>query len=150
MENISKESLIDTNILIYANNKDSPYHEPSKGLVENALNGDIEAALSTQNLVEFYAIITDKKRLEHPLSPKRAKELVEFYCENKFLKVISPLPETITTLADLIEKHEPIGQAIFDFLLVATMKDHAISQIYTSNDRHFRIFDFLKIINPLS
>jgi len=140
--------LIDTNILVYANNEDSEYHKVSKDLIEKAVNGDIEVALSIQNLFEFYAIITDKRRIEHPLSPKYAKELIEFYKVNEFIKVIYPLPNTITTVTKLIERYKPKGQSIFDYLLVATMNDYSIPQIYTSNTKHFEVFDFIKTINP--
>ncbi len=51
----------------------------SKKLIEDALNGNIEAVLSIQNLIELYAIITDKKRVEHPLSCDKAKRIVELY-----------------------------------------------------------------------
>ena len=150
MESILTISLIDTNILVYANNEDSPYHKISKDLVEKALSGDIEVVLSIQNLIEFYAIITDKKRVEHPVSPKRAKELLEFYQVNEFTTIIHPLHQTVTTVAELIERYRPKGQSIFDYLLVATMRDHAISQIYTSNTKHFKTFDFLKVVNPFT
>jgi len=150
MESILIISLIDTNILVHANNEDSLYHKTSKDLIENALNGDIEVALSIQNLVEFYAVITDKRRVEHPISPKRAKELLEFYHVNEFIKIIHPLHKTINTLANLIEKYKPKGQSIFDYLLIATMNDHGISQIFTRNTKDFKIFDFLKVVNPFT
>ncbi|MEW6002947.1 MAG: PIN domain-containing protein [Nitrospirota bacterium] len=80
-------SLIDTNILVYANNVDSPFHSKCKGLVEEAVNGSIQAAISIQNLIELYAVITDKRRVEHPLPPIKAKELIEFYKHNENIQV---------------------------------------------------------------
>ncbi len=76
--------------------------------------------------------------------------ILEFYRANESTKIIHPLPQTITTVAGLIETYKPKGQSIFDYLLVATMKDHAISQIYTSNTKHFKAFDFLKVINAFT
>lgn len=66
MENTLTVSLLDTNILVYANNEDSPFHIPCKALVEKAINGQFRVAIAIQNLIELYAVITDKRRVEHP------------------------------------------------------------------------------------
>ena len=126
-------SLIDTNILVYANNADSPLHEKAKAIVHMAVKGEMLAAVSVQNLIELYAVITDKRRVEHPLSPVRAKDLVKFYQTHENIQVISPSPRTLEILIGLIEKHEPKAQSIFDFWLAATMIDNAIHEVYTSN-----------------
>lgn len=149
MENILTASLIDTNILVYANNEDSPYHMVSKNLVETLLNNG-EMVLAIQNLAEFYAIITDGKRVEHPLSPTKAKELLEFYINNECITIIHPTSQTPRTIANLIEKHKPSAQTIFDYLLAATMLDNGINQIYTSDTKHYKECDFLTVINPLA
>ena len=75
MENTLTVSLLDTNILVYANNEDSPFHATCKALVEKAIRSQIRAAIAIQNLIELY---TDKRRVEHPLSPLKAKELIDF------------------------------------------------------------------------
>jgi len=142
--------LIDTNILVYANNKDSEVHAICKAVVEKAVNGEIEAATSIQNLIELYAVITDKKRVEHPLTPEQAKELIGFYQENNHIRIIVPTPHTVGTIKQLIEKHAPKSQSIFDCLLVATMLDNGIHTVYTADSNDFKKFDSITIINPLS
>ena len=64
--------------------------------------------------------------------------------------IIYPLSTTINTIIQIIKQYPQKGQHIFDFLLVATMKDNDITQIYTTNTKHFTQFDFIKVINPLS
>lgn len=150
MENTLTRSLIDTNILVYANNEDSPYHKISKELIEDLLKGDGEIVIAIQNLIEFYAITTDSKRVENPLTPMKANELLEFYTNNKFITIIYPTSQTPQTINKLIDKHKPRSQKIFDYLLAATMQDNGVCQIYTSNTKHFKMFEFLKVINPLS
>jgi len=143
-------SLLDTNILVYANNADSPFHDKSKSIVEKAVRGEIQAAISIQNFVELYAVITDKRRVEHPLSPIKAKELVEFYKDHENIQVIAPSSQTLEILIGLIAKHKPNAQSIFDCLLVATMIDNGIREIYTANTEHFKSFANIKTINPPS
>jgi len=149
-ENILTASLIDTNVLVYANNEDSPFHVPCKDLISKAVNGSIPCAIALQNLVELYAVITDKRRVEHALSPSKAKELIEFYKNQENIQIILPTTETLSTLGDLITKHTPKAQSIFDFMLVATMKDNSISEIYTLNVDHFSPFDSINAINPVA
>jgi predicted nucleic acid-binding protein len=62
MVNTLTTSLIDTNILVYASNEDSLYHTGYKDLVTKAINGSILCAIAFQNLVEFYAVMTDKTK----------------------------------------------------------------------------------------
>lgn len=142
--------MIDTNILVYANNKDSEFHGICKSIVEKAVNGEVNAVVSIQNLIELYAVITDKKRVEHPLSATKAKELIDFYRNSNNLKVIVPTTQTIDTIARLIEKHSPRAQSIFDYMLAATMLDNGIHIICTANSAHFKHFESIKIFNPLS
>lgn len=149
MENTLTASLFDTNILVYANNADSPFHDKAKSIVEKAVKGEIQAAISIQNFVELYAVITDKRRVEHPLSPIKAKELVEFYKDHENIRVIAPSSQTLEILTGLIAKHKPNAQSIFDYLLVATMIDNDIHEIYTANTGHFKSFSNIKTINPV-
>jgi predicted nucleic acid-binding protein len=149
MVNTLTTSLIDTNILVYTNNKDSQFHAICKSIVEKSINGDIEAAIAVQNLVELYAIITDKRRVENPLSSVKAKELIEFY-KNSNIRIIAPTTQTVETIAGLIEKYSPKAQSIFDYLLVATMLDNSVYAIYTANSDHFKHFDSITVVNPLS
>lgn len=148
-ENTLTKSLIDTNILVYAYNVDSPFHEKAKKIIQKAVKGEIPTAVSIQNLVELYAVITDKRRVEHPLSPIRARDLIEFYKCHENIQVIAPSSRTLEILTGLIEKHKSRGQSIFDFLLAATMIDNDIREIYTSNTTHFQPFEIIKTINPL-
>lgn len=142
-------SLIDTNILVYANNKDSEFHSICKSIVEKAVKHETESVIAIQNLTELYAIITDKRRVEHPMSPAKAKELLKFYRRSN-IRIIAPTPKTIDTVIGLIEKHNPKSQSIFDYLLIAAMMDNGVFSIYTANSEHFKHFDSITVINPLS
>jgi len=142
-------NLIDTNILVYANNKDSEFHSICKTIIEKAVRGEIKATIAIQNLIELYAIITDKRKVEFPLSPAKAKELIGFYRDGNNIRIIAPGVKTIDTLAELIEKHSPKAQSVFDYFLVATMLDNGVHGIYTANSQHFKHFDSIRVVNPL-
>lgn len=148
MGNTLQPSLLDTNILVYANNADSPFHIKCKALVESVLSGDISGFVTVQNLMELYAVITDRRRVAHPLTPAEASGLIRFYVETPNLSVIAPDVTTLPLLYGLIRRISPQAQSIFDLLLIAVMLEHGISTIYTANTRHFIPFQELTVINP--
>ena len=63
---IEDDILIDSNVLIYAFDKDENEKNPiAKAILERIFNGEMNAFLSTQNLSEFYYNVTKKiKELE--------------------------------------------------------------------------------------
>jgi len=91
----------------------------------------MEGVIAVQNLMELYAVITDKRRLERPLSPDGGRKLIEFYASADGLRIIAPSAKSLSILNDLIAEHQPKSQTIFDFMLVATMMENAVSEIYT-------------------
>jgi predicted nucleic acid-binding protein len=80
--------LIDTNILVYAIQEDAPQHEASRRLVEAAQAGNPLACVFPQNLIEFFAVITDPRRLENPATTAEALESLEHF--GTILPVLQP------------------------------------------------------------
>jgi len=131
--------LLDSNLLIYAYNIDS---------VENALNCDIDAYVADKNLFEFFAVITDPKRVSKPLTVHEAIKVIKVYQESNYLKILHTSPQTHVKAFELAEEYNISKQDIFDVVLVAIMLENDVHCIYTRNDQHFKIFDFLTVINP--
>ena len=69
--------LIDTNVLVYAINTSSSQHEASRRLLEMIQAGLIRGGLVPQVLLEFFAVITDPRRVENPLDPHVALQQIE-------------------------------------------------------------------------
>ena len=142
--------LIDSNILVYSYDIDSPYYEKSMELMETrVLKGEINACIAHQSLYEFYAVITDPKRVRAPLEQNKAMEIIELFQNAVNLKKIFSLSTTLNTTMKLLKKYPVLKQNIFDLILVATMLDNGIKGVYTANEIHFKPFDFLEVINPL-
>ncbi len=141
---------IDTSILVYAYNLDSVLNpKASSFLEENVLTGEIKACLPFQCLYEFFAIITDAKRVEKPLYPEEAKRILETYMNAKNIPKIYPRKSNLRNTLGLL-KYNIKKQEIFDAVFVATLLDNGVSGIITSNTKHFSRFDFLTVMNPLS
>jgi len=148
MENDLTPCLLDSNILVYANNEDSPFHSPCKRLVEDAIDGRFPAYIAHQNLLELYAVVTDKRRVDNPLTPECASGLISFYLASKNISILYPSPATFCILGELIADHAPLSHGIFDLVLVALMIENDIKTIHTANTRHFASFKEITAVSP--
>lgn len=141
---ISDPLLLDTNVLVYAHNQDSPLHNQSLSLIKGVVTGQFRGVLAQQNLLEFYSIITDKRRIAKPLSPLQAQEILGDYLKLPF-EIIFPNRETIGKLSVLCGKNKIKNGQVFDAYLVATMLSHQIKHIITANTKDFKMFSEIKV-----
>lgn len=143
---ISSPVLLDSNVLIYAHNQSSLLHNQALALIQSVIEGDIKGVLAQQNLLEFYSIITDQKRVTNPLSLKDAFGLVTLYLDSPF-KVIYPTDETAAIAFTLGCNLKFKDGKIFDAYLVATMFSNNINTIITANIKDFNKFPGIQIID---
>lgn len=71
--------LIDSNVLISSYDKTEQQHKHSYLLLQQAMSGRVKAALAHQNLLEYLAVVTDSRRVEHPLSLREAFVNIDIY-----------------------------------------------------------------------
>ncbi len=136
--------LIDSNILIYAINADSPKHKKAQEFLKESL-GNLEIA--HQNTLEAIRVLTHQK-FSKPMRLKDA--LMAIQAISKFCQIISPTQTTYYLSLELINKYKLIGNRIFDAYLVATALSNSINIIATDNSSDFKKFSGLEIINPFS
>jgi predicted nucleic acid-binding protein len=55
--------VVDANILVYAVYRDTPQYAASRAWLERAARGEAEICLTSQVLAEFFAIVTNPKRV---------------------------------------------------------------------------------------
>ena len=131
--------LFDTNLLVHAHAGRSPYHEVARRLRDEVIHGKMEACLSPQVLCEFFAVSTDERILQPPLTPEQAnKEILNYWVSN-FRKIL-PKENTVKRLHQLLERRTVKHQQVFDVFLVATMLDDEVRMIYTQNTKDFEVY----------
>lgn len=138
--------LIDTNILIYSYDETQDLHPSSYPFLELVFSGHILAAVTYQNLLEFLAVVTNPKRVEHPLTSDKALEKIAVYATN--FRLIYPLSKTFFTFIDLLSRHPSIRERVFDLYLMATAIDNGISQFCTWKVSHLKRLSELTIKTP--
>ena len=135
--------LIDTNILIYSLNADSPKYAAAQNFLKKHKE-DLE--ITHQNILEAIRVLTHTK-FPNPMDPKQAVEAVLKISEGG--RVISPNLRTIFVSLELVRNHFLVGNRIFDAYLAATALTNGINIIATDNVKDFQKFP-IKIINPFS
>ena len=139
--------LFDTNILVYVHNVESPNHQIAYQLESQVIKEKLEAAVSSQNLTELYATITNPSKISKPVIPAEAKRIINDYLNSSF-QIIYPKEDDLKLALSLVSDKKVVGRKIFDVYLVATMLSNSINTIYTNNDKDFQIFDNIKVVNP--
>jgi len=140
--------LIDTNILVYAFNAGSPFHVSSYKVVHNASKNPNTAVVSEKNLFEFYAIVTDAKRVEHPANPEDALNFINYIADSS-IQILFSNQLSFKRTIELILKYSITRQEVFDIYLVGIMLAHNVKTIVTANDTHFRSISEITVVNPL-
>ena len=97
--------LVDTNILVYRADQDSTFHLPSINLIDRGLKGDISLCLAPQNLTEFYAVMTNPKRVANPITPVDARVEIERYLQSQNIRKIYQTADLMPILLELINKY---------------------------------------------
>lgn len=142
-------ALVDTNVLVYATDATSAFHEASKRLRDQGFQGAIPLAISPQILMEFFAVITDPRRVTNPRSPEEARAEVEKYVRATTIRTIHHSADILDRVLTLLQQYPHVSrQQIFDLFLVATMEANDVHRIYTYNQQHFTRFQGIDVRTP--
>lgn len=131
--------LLDTNILIYAKDSESVFHDWAVNVIRKN-----RGVVTFKNLMEYYAVVTKGERPF--LSPLEAWEDIEEF--SNLFEVIFPSSESRKRLKELIVKIRPKGLKIHDFEIASTALGNDIKRLATLNNDDFRGIDGLEIIRP--
>lgn len=143
---------LDTNILVYAHNLASPFHQKAKLFVEKIIGEEDEAgnpviSIPLQVCAEFINVCT-RQTIGNPLSIPDAVKEIRRYAEFLNIPILYPNPSHLNTFLTLLES-TTTRKKTFDVYLAATLKDHKIEGLYTANVDDFKEFTFLQVKNPL-
>ena len=134
---MSQSILLDTNVLVYALNADSPQHRDCRRVVDVAAAGGLPAVLFPQILIECCAVITSPRRVPNALSSQQAWAATRWLVR---MIDVKPVPETLLDDLDLLmAQHSRRGRDVFDLAIVAQMLSHGVRAICTCNVADFRI-----------
>lgn len=143
----ARSIFVDTNVLVYAADKRSPFQNQAKAIRQQGLKGDMYLCISPQVLNEFYATITHPKRVDTPLSQTKALEEIDKYFKATNIQKIYPTELTVTIFLDLLSNYTVTKQAIHDLNIVATMLTYKVTHLYTYNTQDFGKFKEITVLS---
>lgn len=140
--------LVDANILLYAVDTRSRFHEEARGWLEGALNGSRRVGLPWQSLWAFVRIVTHPRALESPLSPADAWSFVIDWLNAPAAWVPHAGRGYADILGRLVCDLDLRGNVVSDAALAALAIEHGLSVV--SADSDFARFREVVWLNPLS
>jgi toxin-antitoxin system PIN domain toxin len=141
--------VIDTNILLYAANKDAAEHARAKSFLERAASG-VEGWYLTEGIAyEFLRVATHANVFHQPLGWSDALSFLEALAKTGNFCWLEAREHHWTVLRQVTaELTQPSGNLFFDIRTVVLMKQHGIREIY-STDTDFLQFSGIVVVNPL-
>jgi uncharacterized protein len=139
---------VDTNVLVYAHRRDSPFHDAAAAAIREVAESPAPWALPWPCVHEFYSIATHPRIYDPPSSPAEAIGQIDAWLESP---AVVPLGEGGTywsVLSSLLASAKVTGPLVHDARIAALCLSHGIRELWSA-DRDFSRFRELKITNPL-
>lgn len=146
---MKEKIFIDSNIFIYAADKEALFYDESVGILRDS----IQTGLYTSDLcfLEFYQVITDGRKTPNPLPPQDALLYIEKLWNTPEIDVL----EADILAAFLEEEYQEnliryniTKFDIYDYLIAACLKKNLIKKIATFNAKDFKKFPWLTVVDP--
>ncbi len=137
---------VDTNLLVYAADPDSPHHEKAKSFI---LNQGEDLILTQLVLVELYMLLRNKVVFKKPYSAQEAAQYCQTLARNPYWRCVDYMPEVQTKLWKWAENTNRGARNIIDARIAFTLQHHGVTHFATANVKDFQGLGFDKVWNPL-
>ncbi len=140
--------LVDANLLLYARDADSPFHDAAREWLVEQLCGPVRVGLPWQSLTAFVRISTHPRASLRPLTPDEAWQQVEEWLAAEPAWVPTPTARHVEVLGGLVRRHQLRGNLVADAHLAALAVEHGLRLCSTDTD--FARFPEVAWTNPLA
>lgn len=142
--------VVDTNVLVYSADADSPFHAACREWVEGQ-RGRADAWYTTWAILyEFLRVTTHPRVMRQPWSAPAAWGFVQALLASPGLGVLGPTQRHAEVAAQVIaELPHLAGNLFHDAHTAILMREHGIRRIIT-RDTDFHRFPFLEAVDPLA
>jgi len=139
--------LVDANLLVYAQSRSFPQHEPARAWLDGRLNGPAPIGLPWPSLLAFVRIISNPRVVDRPRSLPEAWRQVEAWLDCSPAWIPLPTEHHRETFGGLL-RVVPRGNLVPDTHLAALAIEHGLTLCSTDGD--FARFPGLRWENPLA
>ena len=139
---------VDTNLLVYAHRRDSPWYERASERIRELAEGNVPWALPWPCVHEFLAIVTHERIFAPPSTLPRATEQVAAWLESPMLVMLAESEGYWDVLHRALEQSKVTGPRVHDARIAALCIHHGVRELWSA-DRDFNRFTNLRTRNPL-
>lgn len=140
--------LVDANLLLFAVDEDSPFHQRAVAWLTAQLNGNRRVGLPWASLLAFVRISTHARAADRPLTPDEAWGQVETWLSAAPAWIPQPTDRHATVLGELVRKYQLRANLLTDGHLAALAIEHGAT--ICSADTDFARFTELRWENPIT
>lgn len=139
--------LVDANVLLYAEDQQSPHHEMAREWWDAQLSGASPVCLCWTVLGAFIRIGTNPRVFEHPLSLDQALSRVQSWLDQPCTRIIHPTDRHWIVFQKMLIEGQAVANLVTDAHLAALASEHGCELISTDTD--FSRFPGVRWKNPL-
>jgi len=138
---MSRPVLLDTNVLIYALDKESQFHFWATRFFED---DNFTCFTSSKNLAEFLCVLT--RGPSPALQVNEAINAIKVFLTH--CRVLYPDHKSLKIMCDLILEHEVRGLLVHDYEIASIAIANGIPHMASVNRADFKKIPFLRLISP--
>jgi toxin-antitoxin system PIN domain toxin len=139
---------VDTNILVYAHRKDSPWHTPAAACIISLAEASARWSIPWPCINEFLAIVTHPRIFRPPTPLNRALGDLETWFSSPRLRLIGEPADYWPHLREVLTRGVVAGPLVHDARIAAICEAHGVATLFSA-DRDFSRFPGLIVRNPL-
>ncbi len=140
--------LVDTNILLYAEDSLNPSNRQARAWWDEQLSGTGVVCLCWTVLSAFIRVGTNPRVFECPLALEQALARIQSWIDQPCTRIIRPTERHWFVFKQQLTTGQAVSNLVTDAHLAALAIEHGCT--LTSTDSDFARFPKLKWINPLS
>ena len=140
---------LDTNILLYAANEDSPEHGICNAFLQMVIENPALWIIADQVYIELYRALCSPKVMSNPLSAGQAARHVSLLRDGMGVMHCGYNSECWDRLISHLQVDDFPYRRTHDAVLAATLLSHGVKTFYTRNTKDFVSAGFDQVRNPV-
>lgn len=138
----------DTNLLLYAVDATSPFHDAARRWWSDCLNGAVPVGLCHPVVFAFVRIGTNSRAFQQPLSLTQAARVVQSWHERQITRMLYPSAQHTHQVLELLAAAGSAGGNLVTDAQIAALAIEQQAEVHTA-DHDFRRFPGLDCHFPL-
>ncbi|MEQ1912687.1 MAG: type II toxin-antitoxin system VapC family toxin [Vicinamibacterales bacterium] len=138
----------DINVLIYAYDSESPFHEQALTWWQNCLSGTEPVGLVPVVLFGFVRVSTSPRAFRHPMATTEATGHLRSWLGQPIAQMLTPSAQHVEQVVGLLDQIGTAGNLVTDAQIAAVAIEYDAT-VHTS-DTDFVRFPGVRWLNPIS